>query len=244
MKKLLTILLIPLMAVFLVAGSVGALPFNDRPVSGLTNLGALQSFFDGTLSPYQTSNLGIDAYNDQYSAALYQPANTVLSDAAALLFYEGAGYFNVNAFGIYSATDPSKMLTVFAGTDNAPSTALVSWVGNDVWLGSISGAPDISNFGRDFGYFLYSGDGYLFFSEDDRNPGGLAQMLIYQDSAFDNEWWIGIEDLNRSIGSDSDFEDMIVKVSEVSPVPEPATMLLLGTGLIGLAGIGRKKFLK
>jgi PEP-CTERM motif-containing protein len=32
--------------------------------------------------------------------------------------------------------------------------------------------------------------------------------------------------------------------TEASPVPEPTTLVLLGAGLVGLVGVGRKKFFK
>jgi hypothetical protein len=45
-------------------------------------------------------------------------------------------------------------------------------------------------------------------------------------------------------GGDLDYDDMVIALRSAAPVPEPTTLILVGTGLLGLAGFGRKKLLK
>jgi hypothetical protein len=77
---------------------------------------------------------------------------------------------------------------------------------------------------------------------DSRNIDHMVTWLITGGQANEaGNYVIAWEDLpGLPAGSDRDFNDLVVEVT-VATVPIPAAILLLGSGLVGLAGI-RKKF--
>jgi hypothetical protein len=208
---------------------------------------SLQTIFNNIT----VSGPGINAATDQDPYALFTSQGS--GGAVATMIIEVAGNEASNSFGIYSASNSANRATIFAGAASEGSQAIVSFMAD----GSIkvNFVTVATNFGSTFGFFL-DGPGGTFFTEDSLN-GGNPQALVFQGdnstvikpasslaagTFSSDEYIFAFEDMPYLNGSDKDFNDMVVIVESISPVPEPGTLLFLGTGLglIGFLGYRRK----
>lgn len=243
MKKVTRLLLLLLVCSFLFAGNAMALSYGDGGV-------ALQGVLDGiTVSGTSSVDVTTDYIEDNYDSLW---GITGSGTSAVTFIIELASFAGVNTFGVYDATDHSKTVQIFNGAAGAGSKTALTFDGDgSVKVGFIDSGVDFA--GNNFGYYLQRGT-TIFYSDTSLNADSVDHMAAFQGTGDEvqlpntlgsgpwtpNEYVLAWEDVFG--GGDRDYTDMVLMVESVeNTIPEPTTMVLFGFGLLGMAGVVRRK---
>lgn len=147
--------------------------------------------------------------------------NATTTNSASLLV-SIAGLKSSDVFGIYNVADPSQKIVLGSGagiTSSGFNAADLGW--------------------SQYGFYLTNHYG-TFLSQSGAEgsaDSGNQHFVVFQGEG--GTYFLGMEDQPFST-SDRDYNDILIRVQAI---PEPSTLVMMCTGLLGAAGAIRRKFL-